>query len=433
MKGPAEGRIVLAGDAAGSRLIEVIESGDMPRGGGKITPQELATLRQWIQEGALFDGPEQQANLSTLVPGARPTTPAKVEMRRALGTESVSFSRDLAKLLETHCTSCHGPNQPRARLNLSTYQGLLRGGDNGPPVQPGKVEASLLMRKLKGEADGQCMPQGAPPLADDLIALFATWIREGATFDGSDPAQDVGELAAIARAEAATHEQLREDREQLVLSNWRLVMPRDTPQQFKTEHFFLLGNVDENTLRDYGAVAESLIPKITRSLRPPADQPLVKGAMTLFFFKTGYDYSEMGRMVERRELASHSQVHFRFSIVDAYAALFAQRMDDDSLEAVLAEQIAGIYVASLGTSPRWFQQGVARAVAARIAARSELVTRWSNQLPDALGRLQKPEEFLKGTGVAEDADVLAYSFARFLMSDTRRFQTLLRHAKGYGL
>ena len=56
MKGPPEGVVIFAGDTVGSRLIETIETGDMPRGGGKVTPQELQTLKAWILSGAKFDG-----------------------------------------------------------------------------------------------------------------------------------------------------------------------------------------------------------------------------------------------------------------------------------------------------------------------------------------------------------------------------------------
>ncbi len=45
MKGPPEGVVLFAGDVLGSRLIETIETGDMPRGGGKVSPAELTTLK----------------------------------------------------------------------------------------------------------------------------------------------------------------------------------------------------------------------------------------------------------------------------------------------------------------------------------------------------------------------------------------------------
>ena len=56
IKGGKNGIIVQPGSGKGSRLYEVIESGDMPRGGGTVLPEELALLVRWIDEGAVFDG-----------------------------------------------------------------------------------------------------------------------------------------------------------------------------------------------------------------------------------------------------------------------------------------------------------------------------------------------------------------------------------------
>ena len=61
MKGPPEGVVVFAGDTVASRLIETIETGDMPRGGGRVTPAELQTLKAWIAAGAKFDGTDPDA------------------------------------------------------------------------------------------------------------------------------------------------------------------------------------------------------------------------------------------------------------------------------------------------------------------------------------------------------------------------------------
>ena len=42
IKGGKDGIVVQPGSGKGSRLYEVIESGDMPRGGGTVLPEELA-------------------------------------------------------------------------------------------------------------------------------------------------------------------------------------------------------------------------------------------------------------------------------------------------------------------------------------------------------------------------------------------------------
>jgi mono/diheme cytochrome c family protein len=83
MKGPAEGVVIFPGEPVGSRIIEVIESGDMPRGGGKIAPAELALLAKWIAEGAKFDGKDPTANLAALTPDAKVDAPAMVAVVEA--------------------------------------------------------------------------------------------------------------------------------------------------------------------------------------------------------------------------------------------------------------------------------------------------------------------------------------------------------------
>lgn len=386
----------------------------------------------WFQQGVVvlcvLFGQQVAAQAQVSLTQRRGLTELKTALQKAIAlqeSESVSFSADLAQVFNERCTSCHGTNQPRARLSLATFRSLMRGGNNGPPVSPGDPEGSLLVQKLKGTADGQRMPQGGPPLSDDLIARFETWIREGAKFDGRDPNQDVREIAAIAKARLATHEQLRADREILAQQNWRLIMPDNPPEKVATEHFLLVGNVGSGELTEYGAVAEKLVPRVGKLFRVPGDSPLVKGAMTLFFFKSRYDYGELGRMVEKRDIEPTTRAHCRYSIVDAYAALYVTGLDSDSLEAILAQQIAGLYVASLGPSPEWFRRGAARAAAARLVPRSEQVASWNDALASAFQRQEKPDDFIAGRSTAADANVLAFSYVEFLMGESGRFQNLI--------
>ena len=342
------------------------------------------------------------------------------------GDETVSFARDLAGVLDENCANCHGNGQPvRGRLNLTTFRGLTRGGENGTVIAAGNAPESLLIQKLKGTADGQRMPVGRPPLSDEVIAKFEAWMNDRARFDGGDVNQNIGEVAAIARAMMATHEQLRGERAELAAKNWRLVLPDTAPDRVETEHFLLLGNVGSARLAQYGSAADALIPRISKLFKAASREPLLKGGMTLYCFKGSYDYGEFGRMVEKRDLPPHAHGHFRYTTVDAYGVLHVSPSQEDSLEALLAEQIAGIYIASRGESPAWFQQGVARATAARIAPQEAQVVDWNQRLADALPRLQSADDFLTGKATAEDAEVLAYSYAKFLMNDARRFQKLV--------
>lgn len=429
MKGPPAGVVVFPGDAVGSRLIEVIESGDMPRGGGKLTAQEFDLLKKWITEGARFDGSDPAMNLASL--GSAPAqAPMKVEVAAATGKEKVSFSRDIAPVLVQECANCHGYGQrPSGDLNMTTFRGLLTGGDSGSPVVPGKAVESLLIKKLKGTA-GDRMPLRRPPLSDAVIAQFETWIAEGAKFDGPEPTTDVKRVADLYRATHSNHDELSNERAKLAEQNWRLGMPNIQMDKAETTNFLLLGNVGENTLADFGQRVEALTPQIAQIFKAPTDQPLVKGRMTLFVFEGRYDYSEFGQMVEKRELPSEWRGHWKFDTLDAYGAVVNARRDEYSLETLIGQQVAGVYVASLGDSPQWFREGVARAVAARLTPDDARIKAWDESLPAVVSTMSQPADFLNGKLPPEPTAIASYSFAKFLMGDAKKFDALLAGLRG---
>jgi mono/diheme cytochrome c family protein len=53
MAGGDEGLVIVPGDAANSLLAQLIESGKMPKRGGKLNPAQIQTILDWINEGAL--------------------------------------------------------------------------------------------------------------------------------------------------------------------------------------------------------------------------------------------------------------------------------------------------------------------------------------------------------------------------------------------
>src|SRR5262249_5946606 len=59
---------------------------------------------------------------------------------------------------------------------------LLRGGDRGPAIAPGRPEDSLLYLYVKHERQPG-MPFGGKKLSGEQIAAIAEWIRAGAPFD----------------------------------------------------------------------------------------------------------------------------------------------------------------------------------------------------------------------------------------------------------
>ncbi len=85
-----------------------------------------------------------------------------------------TFQHDVLPIMEQSCISCHG-EQGDAGLDLRTLEGVMKGGESGPAVQPGKPEASVLWAKIASDE----MPIEGSPLSDAEKNLIRDWIEHG--------------------------------------------------------------------------------------------------------------------------------------------------------------------------------------------------------------------------------------------------------------
>ncbi len=98
----------------------------------------------------------------------------------AAAPPSPEFSRDVAPLLRKYCAGCHNATDQEGGLALDSHSAVLKGGENGPVLMPGKSGASKLLRVLTGEDEPAMPPEGeARPTAAE-IAILAAWIDSGA-------------------------------------------------------------------------------------------------------------------------------------------------------------------------------------------------------------------------------------------------------------
>lgn len=417
--------VISPGNSANSRMIEVIRSGDMPRGGGRVSDEELALLARWIDAGAAFDGDDPSASLTDLAPSTpMASRPDRLMVEPASGDETVRFSRDLAPVLLANCTDCHGGNQTSGNLGLDRFTRLLRGGNSGPILVPGQPDESLLIQKLRGMA-GARMPLRRAPLPEETIGQFATWIAEGAKFDGPDANQSTEQVAQIYQASTMSHDELAALRTDLADQNWRLGNPVDQPERYETEHFLLLGNIPSAELAQVGAAWEETQSQLVRLLGTAGGEPWIKGRLSIYIFPRRYDYSEFVRMVEDRDAPSGSVGHWRYNIIDAYVCFSPGGLDDDQREAQRSELLAGAYISSLGGVPQWFAQGSARYAATKLAPRAARAKDLDEAVRSSRARIQQVERFLTGALPPEDNELLSYGFVRFLLSAPERYAALL--------
>lgn len=442
MKGPPEGVVVFAGDVIGSRLIETIETGDMPRGGGRVPAAELKLLKDWILAGAKFDGPDPNQSIAlsgspTATPAEMPVAAPTPKITQATGKETVSFANDVAPLLVENCSGCHlDAMQNSGGLRMDTFAGMMRGGDSGAMITPGRGEASLLVQKLRGTAtDGQRMPGGGrPPLADDAIALISKWIDEGATIDAND-AQPVKVISRLAWAAKATSSELSDKRLELAKQSLTLAFPDTPAQPHITDHFQVIGTSSPETLEWVGQLAEKrmkLIRSLVRPLPGQSTEDYFTGRATVFVMPRRYDYSEFATMAEQRSVPANWSAHWKSDGIDAYIAIVASDTDSpEQIENRLLAPLASLAVAARGADvPRWFAHGIGQASALKQNATSRTDKEKLQTLAaTAASSVKDAKAFLDNRLTPEQADSFATALTLSMMDRTRRkgFEKVLRN------
>lgn len=93
------------------------------------------------------------------------------------------FEQHIRPVLHSRCIKCHGENKQEAGLRLDTSEAMLKGGDSGPAVLPGKPEDSLLLEAVRYESL-EMPPDGR--LTEDQVARLDRWIRDGAVWPAHD-------------------------------------------------------------------------------------------------------------------------------------------------------------------------------------------------------------------------------------------------------
>ncbi len=111
-------------------------------------------------------------------------------------TGPVTFSDHIRPIMERSCWNCHGEAAQLSDLDLSTREGALAGGTQGPALVPGRAEESRLFRMVAG-LDQPSMPMSGDALTDAELAAFRTWIDEGAHWDTDAATSAADALAAL--------------------------------------------------------------------------------------------------------------------------------------------------------------------------------------------------------------------------------------------
>jgi mono/diheme cytochrome c family protein len=97
------------------------------------------------------------------------------------------FEKRVRPVLAENCYRCHGPDKQESELMLNSRGAILKGGDRGPAVVPGKPDDSRLILAVRYTDDKLRMPPKGK-LKDEQIADLVAWVKMGAPGPKDDAA-----------------------------------------------------------------------------------------------------------------------------------------------------------------------------------------------------------------------------------------------------
>jgi WD40 repeat protein/mono/diheme cytochrome c family protein len=99
---------------------------------------------------------------------------------QASASKAVTYAQARA-VFTKHCLSCHDSKEAEGQFVMETHESLMKGGENGPAVIPGKAAQSPLVKQIEHrEKPFMPPPRKGKKLSDEEIALVRGWIDAGA-------------------------------------------------------------------------------------------------------------------------------------------------------------------------------------------------------------------------------------------------------------
>ncbi len=107
-----------------------------------------------------------------------------IPVKRPDRTTPVDFRREILPLMQANCLPCHNRTTTKADLLLETPADMIRGGESGAALVPGKPAESLLFKLSTHEVKPRMPPKdnkvNAVNFTPEQLGLIALWIEQGA-------------------------------------------------------------------------------------------------------------------------------------------------------------------------------------------------------------------------------------------------------------
>jgi Planctomycete cytochrome C len=151
-----------------------------------VTIALLQTIKSTVPRGSLPNARQLIASFLKPPEGKEGTSIVRASNAPSSAAVTFDFARDIQPVFERSCVNCHSGARPKGGLNLTTREGLLKGGQSGrPAIIPGYADESPLVHQVSDKVEDLEIPPLAPrekypALAPAKIERVRAWIEAGA-------------------------------------------------------------------------------------------------------------------------------------------------------------------------------------------------------------------------------------------------------------
>lgn len=100
------------------------------------------------------------------------------------------FERSVRPILVDVCGKCHGAKKQHGGLRLDSRAAILKGGDRGAAITPGKADTSLLITAIRRAGALKMPPR--EPLTEAQVAALTRWVEDGAPWPAKSGTTQAG-------------------------------------------------------------------------------------------------------------------------------------------------------------------------------------------------------------------------------------------------
>lgn len=130
--------------------------------------------------------PSTNAPTATVTPSAPPAvTPflGGIAPPVMAGTDKLVFQHVILPILEAKCNKCHNEEKSKGDLRMDSFEMVMKGGENGANIVPGKPAESLSIQRidLPADDDEHMPPDGKDQLTPEETTLLRWWVQQGAS------------------------------------------------------------------------------------------------------------------------------------------------------------------------------------------------------------------------------------------------------------